>query len=101
MIADNTTHPTPVRDLFVDVIVPTDGRPYRMLDLEEFADALADGWIGQDQVISGLRRWQAFLDRHLHTPRYPSATWTDFPPAAFAPLAELSAPLGEPVTWQG
>jgi hypothetical protein len=31
------------RDLYIDVIVPMDGRHYRMLDLDEFADALDSG----------------------------------------------------------
>jgi hypothetical protein len=29
-----------IRDLFIDVVVPMDGRHYRMLDLDEFADAI-------------------------------------------------------------
>jgi hypothetical protein len=31
------------RDLYIDVIIPTDGRHYRMLDLDEYADAMAAG----------------------------------------------------------
>jgi hypothetical protein len=87
------------RDLFVDVKVPMDGRHYRMLDLDEFADAMEDGTISTEQAISGLRRWQRFLDRHLHTARFPSGSWTDFPPAAFTPLRQLPAPLAPPVKW--
>lgn len=34
------------RDLYLDVIVPTDGRPYRLLDLDEYAEALRDGCAG-------------------------------------------------------
>nr|WP_026924740.1 DUF402 domain-containing protein [Glycomyces arizonensis] len=89
------------RDLFIDVRVPTDGRHYRMLDLDDFADAIEGGLITLEQAVSGLRRWQRFLDRHLHEGRYPSGSWTDFPPAAFAPLRRLSAPLAPPVRWNG
>ncbi|WP_035698536.1 DUF402 domain-containing protein, partial [Glycomyces tenuis] len=72
------------RDLFIDVRVPTDGRHYRMLDLDEFADAIEDGLISLEQAVSGLRRWQRFIDRHLHAGRFPSGAWTDFPPAALS-----------------
>jgi hypothetical protein len=69
-----------VRDLYVDVVVPVDGRHYRMLDLDEFADALASGVLGVEEAADALRRWQRFLDRHLHAPREPIGAWTDFPP---------------------
>jgi Protein of unknown function (DUF402) len=82
-----------VWDQYIDVIVPTDGRPYRMLDLDEFADAVRDGALSLDEALDGLRRWQRFLDRHLHTQRLPTTGWTDFPPAAIATLAALPAPL--------
>jgi hypothetical protein len=42
-----------IRDLFADVIVASDGRGHRMLDLEELADALADG------VLQDPRSWTA------------------------------------------
>ena len=82
-----------VRDLYVDVIVPTDGRPYRMLDLDELADAIGDGAVPLAEGLDGLGRWQRFLDRHLHHQRFPITGWTDFPPAAIAPLRALPAPL--------
>jgi hypothetical protein len=88
------------RDLYVDVVVPTDGRHQRMLDLDEFADAFADGTLTAEILIDGLRRWQRFLDRHLHSERWPSEDWADFPPAAIQPLAELPAPFGTPVRWR-
>jgi hypothetical protein len=80
-------------DQYVDVIVPTDGRPYRMLDLDEFADAIRHGALSWADALDALGRWQQFLDRHLHTQRFPTAGWSDFPPAAIAPLANLPAPL--------
>lgn len=89
------------RDLYIDVIVPTDGRHYRMLDMEQYADAIADGTLAIEEATDGLRRWQRFFDRHLHTGRWPAATWSDFPPAAIRSLAELPSPLAEPVRWEG
>jgi hypothetical protein len=89
-----------VRDLCLDVIVPTDGRHHRVLDLDGFADAIEHGTITVSEAIDGLRRWQAFLDRHLHRERDPSARWSDFPPRAIESLAKLPSPLGPPVQWR-
>lgn len=80
-----------VRDLYLDLIVPTDGRPYRMLDLNDFADALESGALGLNDAIDGLRRWQNFLDTFLHV-RGQTTTdpiWKDFPPARIRELASL------------
>jgi hypothetical protein len=44
------------------------------------------------------RRWQRFLDRHLHAARDPAGQWTDFPPRRLRELAALPAPLGPVVT---
>jgi hypothetical protein len=88
-----------VRDLYLDVIVPTDGRHHRLLDLDEFAGAVEDGSLSVSEAIDGLRRWQAFFDVHLHGEPDPSSGWADFPPRAIAPLAALPAPLGPPVPW--
>ena len=90
-----------VRDLYLDVMVPTDGRHQRMLDLDEFADAIDEGHLPIDVATGALRRWQRFLDQHLHRDRDPTARWPDFPPKAIEELAALPAPLGPVVTWQG
>jgi hypothetical protein len=90
-----------LRDLYIDVIVPTDGRHYRMLDLDEYADAMADGTLSLEDAIDGLRRWQRFLDRYLHADRWPPAKWSDFPPKSIQSLFELAAPFAEPVRWEG
>lgn len=90
-----------VRDQYVDVIVPGDGRHYRMLDLDEFADAIEDGALAASEAVDALRRWQRFLDRHLHSEREATNTWTDFPPAAIAPLMAVPQPLGEVVRVAG
>src|SRR5262245_54089112 len=83
-----------VRDLYIDVMVPTDGRHQRLLDLDEFADAIEAGDLDVTTAVDGLRRWQRFLDRHLHAARYPSGTWSDFPPQRLHELAALPSPLG-------
>ena len=69
-----------VRDLYIDLIVPGDGRPYRTLDLDEFADAIAASALSVNAAIDGLRRWQKFLDRYVHSGREADTKWTDFPP---------------------
>ncbi len=90
-----------VRDLYIDVMVPTDGRHQRMLDLDEFGDAIADGTLPVEVAVDGLRRWQAFLDQFLHHDRDPRQGWTDFPPLAIRELAALPGPLGPVVTAPG
>jgi hypothetical protein len=89
------------RDLYIDVMIPTDGRHQRLLDLDEFAEAIEAGDLPADVAIDGLRRWQRFLDQHVHRDRDPSARWPDFPPQAIESLAALPAPLGPVVTWRG
>lgn len=80
-------------DLDIDLFVPTDGRPYRTLDLDELADAVDAGEFTIAEALDGLRRWQRFLDTHIHRfdPLDVDAGWRDFPPAAIARLAALSA----------
>ncbi|SRR6266508_4623955 len=87
-----------VRDLYLDVMVPTDGRHQRILDLDDYADAIAAGHLTVDDAVDGLRRWQVFLDRHLHAGRHPSRQWSDFPPRRIRDLAALPTPLGPIVT---
>ena len=89
------------RDLYIDVIVPTDGRHYRMLDLDEYADAIADRTLSLEDAVDGLRRWQRFLDRYLHTGRWPVSAWSDFPPESIRSLMELPSPFADPVRWEG
>jgi hypothetical protein len=77
------------RDLYIDVMVPMDGRHHRLLDLDEFADAIEAGSLTIKQAADALRRWQRFVDRHLHADRAPVAAWTDFPPAAMRAFREV------------
>jgi len=87
-----------VWDQYVDLIVATDGRPYRMMDLDDFAAAVQEGALSWSDAVDALRRWQRFLDRYLHDERFPAAGWTDFPPAVIEPLVALPAPLSASVT---
>jgi hypothetical protein len=87
-----------VRDLYIDVIVPNDHRHQRILDLDEYGDAIEAGQLDLATAVDGLRRWQWFLDRHLHERRDPAAEWTDFPPKRLQALANLPSPLGPIVT---
>ncbi|MEV0074427.1 hypothetical protein [Amycolatopsis sp. NPDC050768] len=83
-----------LRDLYLDVMVPTDGRHQRLLDLDEFADAIDAGQLDLATALDGMRRWHRFQDLHLHTHRFPRADWSDFPPRRLAGLAALPMPLG-------
>jgi hypothetical protein len=78
-------------DFDIDAFVPTDGRPYHVVDLDEFAGEVGDGEFTVAEAIDGLRRWQQFLDTHLHQfePHDVESGWRDFPPAAIGPMAEL------------
>jgi hypothetical protein len=56
-------------DLYIDVIVPSDGRHFRMLDFGEYARGLAAGSLSLGEAVDGLTRWQRFLVRYLHAGR--------------------------------
>jgi hypothetical protein len=63
-----------------------------VLDLDEYADAIAAGDLDAVTGMDGLRRTQRFLDRHInrrHDTRRDS--WPDFPPRAIVALANLPA----------
>ncbi len=49
------------RDLHIDAIVPTDGRHYRMLDLDEYADAMTSGNLSLKELLLDCCRFE--LDR--------------------------------------
>lgn len=87
-----------VHDLYIDVMIPVDGRHQRLPDFDDYADAIESGLLPVDVAVDGLRRWQRFLDSYLHHDRDPQQSWTDFPPAAIAELAALPSPLGPVVT---
>ena len=82
-----------VQDLYLDLVVPTDGRPYRMLDLDEFGAALADGRLDPQTARRALADWQRFLDGHLHDrDGSRGGGFPDFPPAELAPVLDWPGP---------
>lgn len=62
-----------LEDLYLDVIVEGSGPTYRMIDIEELADALQSGAVSVETLHEPLRCLQRFLDDHLHGGK-------DFPP---------------------
>jgi hypothetical protein len=86
---DITGHRVELLDEYIDIMVPIDGRQARMLDLDEFGDALEGGSLTVSQAADGLRRWQTFLDRHLYVGSHPGYDFADFPPRQLLALARL------------
>lgn len=80
-----------IRDLDIDAMISTNGRGYRLLDLEEFGEAIEAGEISLTDAIDGMKRWQGFLDRHLHSGTRPLVAFPDFPPASIQPLVALTS----------
>jgi hypothetical protein len=62
-------------DLYLDVIVEGNGPTYRMIDLDDLAEALRAGAVNGETMYAPLHGLQRFLDNHLHGGK-------DFPPAA-------------------
>ena len=85
-----------VTDEYLDVIVGPPDRPYRVLDMEEYAAALATGTVTASRIIAGLTAFQRFLDTHLNPGWKLSDRWPDFPPAAIDGLEaeEIADPHG-------
>jgi Protein of unknown function (DUF402) len=79
-----------VDDHWIDVIVGPPDHPYRVLDLDEFADAFEAEQLNAAEFIDGLTKTQRFLDRHLNRRDDPQQTWPDFPPQSIAPLMDIT-----------
>ena len=77
-----------VTDDYLDVIVGPPNRPYRVLDMDEYAAALASGRVTTAGVVAGLVAFQRFLDTHLNAGWTLSDHWPDFPPAAIDGLRD-------------
>jgi hypothetical protein len=78
-----------VRDLYVDILIPPQGRRYEILDLDELAEAADAGVVDAPTVSKVLQNTQRFIDRHLRDPQAQlQDPWPDFPPAAIAPLVD-------------
>ncbi|WP_037607399.1 DUF402 domain-containing protein [Streptacidiphilus rugosus] len=80
------------QDLWIDVVIGPPDHPYRLLDLDDYADALADGRIGPAQAADGLRRTQRFLDRRVNRRHEATQAWPDFPPAEVEELLGADLP---------
>jgi hypothetical protein len=78
-----------VRDVYVDLIVPPHVQPYRVLDLDDFADALQDSRLNVDDAARAMRNLQSFMDRHLHVRSAEMMNWQDFPPIGIRQLETL------------
>jgi Protein of unknown function (DUF402) len=81
-----------VDDLWIDVVVGPPDHPYRVLDLDEYADAAARGVLSAADMIDGLVRTQRFLDRHLNRRHDTDRTWPDFPPRSIGTLQRATFP---------
>jgi hypothetical protein len=81
-----------VDDLWIDFIVGPPDHPYRVLDLDEYADALADRRLTPVQAADGLRRAQRFLDRRLNRRHDITRAWPDFPPKPVVRLLTAELP---------
>jgi hypothetical protein len=55
-----------VFDREIDVIVEPDCQTYRVIDLNDFADAIADGRLTAEPACRTLDALQVFLDEYLH-----------------------------------
>jgi hypothetical protein len=75
-----------VQDFWIDIIVGPHGQPYRMLDLDEFGDAIAEGALTPADAADALTRTQRFLDRHLNSRNPATPNWPDFPPRRITDL---------------
>jgi predicted RNA-binding protein associated with RNAse of E/G family len=73
---------TVVTDLFVDVCMSEDGTRYKVLDLDELAQAAALGRVSSNDCLEALQMLQRWLDM-LHGLR----TTRDFPPESLPPSA--------------
>jgi hypothetical protein len=79
-----------VDDLWIDVIVGPPDHPYRVLDLDEYGEAMAQGKLGAAEGVDGLVRTQRFLDRRLNRRDDAGRTWPEFPPAEVVALMDAS-----------
>ena len=91
-----------VMDQYLDVIVGPPGHSYRVLDADEFGDAIASGVLSSERAVDALRNLQHFLDRYLNRLGDAETAWPDFPPRALRPLADWRTelyPNGAPATF--
>lgn len=58
-----------VTDEYADIIVEGMGPTYRVIDLDQLADAMGAGSIHPERAAGTLQRAQRFVDRYLHRGR--------------------------------
>ena len=91
-----------VDDHWIDVIVGPPDHPYRVLDLDEYADAMAAGDIDPATGVDGLRRTQMFLGQAPQpAARHPAGQLARLPAAGHRDVgrtavhSRLGSPLAE------
>lgn len=60
-----------IKDCELDIVVEEDLRTYRVIDLDDFGQALAEGRISLPDARRLLERVQMFLDSYLHQGKFP------------------------------
>ncbi|MCM3126930.1 MULTISPECIES: DUF402 domain-containing protein [unclassified Paenibacillus] len=53
-------------DLYIDIVIEGNGPTYRLIDLEEYADAVSQGLICTKDMNKHLTQVQLFLEKYLH-----------------------------------
>ncbi|MBW8803191.1 MAG: DUF402 domain-containing protein [Catenulisporales bacterium] len=81
-----------VDDMWIDVIIGPPDHPYRLLDLDDYGQAMHDGRLSPSAAVDGLKRAQRFLDRRLNRRHEVERTWPAFPPAEVETLLHVALP---------
>jgi hypothetical protein len=82
-----------VMDQYLDLVVGPPDHPYRVLDMDEFGEALASGELAAEKAVEGLRNFQRFIDLHLNRLADAEQAWPDFPPRAMRELVNWKTEL--------
>jgi predicted acetyltransferase len=80
-VTHRTSDEIHLEDREIDIIIEGEGPTYRVIDLEEFGKAVAEGTIAPEAAQETLEQTQAFLDRYVHG-------GGDFPPMKIRPLLQ-------------
>ncbi|MFD1134449.1 DUF402 domain-containing protein [Paenibacillus urinalis] len=70
-------------DLYIDIVVEGKGPTYRLIDLEEYADAVSQGLIDIKDTNKHLTQVQMFLEKYLHRGKV-------FPPKQIEELCKVN-----------
>jgi predicted RNA-binding protein associated with RNAse of E/G family len=66
-------------DLYIDIIIESNNQTYRIIDLDDFANAIVNDLICYKDIKTALNNLQSFLDNYLHNGK-------DFPPNIIIPF---------------